>query len=97
MIGSGAQLLSPMKIAQYSFEQEDWGSEDDPKSDWNLAQIFNTYSHTTECEFIFAIGYDKASREFELDKYKQAGFSENFLNIIKTAQALDYDYICIYT
>ena len=92
------ETFSDMKTAVTTYNN--WGDDDiNSDSDWALCMKHATFLHKEECEFIFYIGSDDEGcnyREDTLEEYTRLGFSEEFLQLVKDAQAQKYVYLLIY-
>lgn len=84
-------MVKDMQVADVYYSSEEFGSEEDPKSDWALMCTYAIFEHKTECEFIFYIGDDD-----HLEDYKSYGFSETFLKDCQDARAAGFKYICFH-
>ena len=82
-----------MSVGQIYMNPEDWGDENDPTSDWCLVQTVSCFSHDKDaCEFIVCVTEDDY-----LNTFKEAGLSDNIVNICKRAKDQGFSYLCFYS
>ena len=88
--------MDDMKVANRPFNfLNDDGSEN---KDWDLSLLHNTFSHIEACEFIFFLGGDNEEMQaIVLNKLKDTGFSNNFLEECKDAIKRGFHYVCFYS
>ena len=77
-----------MRVASYNYEN--WGEDDDPKSDWSLLNKMAVFRHVDECEFILYVDGDN------WDHWKEAGYSDELIGLTKAAKDQGYKYLCLY-
>ena len=86
-----------MKVASYNYDN--WGDEDDPKSDWSILNAGNpdkndmgiaVFSHKEACEFIIYVNGNN------WDHWKTLGYSDKLIKLARTAKAHGYFYLCLY-
>lgn len=85
------KLFEDMKVRAWKLTPEEWGDENDPKSDWSLANLHATFSHKDACEFIFHVA------ELDWQPLKEKGFSGKFIQRCIDASNAGYHYVCFYT
>lgn len=90
--------IQEMSVGQINYT-DFFGDEDDPTSDWSLANEHATFKHTGACEFIFYVGDkddDEDAHQFYIDKFEKAGFSETFIKVVKEGQSDGFNYLNFY-
>lgn len=85
------ETMEDMKIAQIHYEN--WGEENDLKSDWNIIQELACFSHKDSCDFILYIGMDNGE---DLERFSTAGLSGEAWEYCRKAKQEGYKYICFY-
>ena len=81
-----------MKIMQVEFDYVggDPGKSKVGNRDWSLSIELATFSHRGECKFVFYVGSDVA-----IKRWKDEGFSQNFIDTAKKAKKSGYKYVCL--
>lgn len=88
--------IENMEVGAWNLETEEWGDENDPTSDWSLANTHATFSHKDSCEFIFWLGKGEMHIE-RLKDLKELGFSSEFVERCKYASEQGFNYINFYS
>ena len=70
-------LFSDMKVAEYYMDSKEWGSEDDPFSNWSLVLGRAPFVHKEACEFILALSAEHL-QEYE----EEIGLSEDLMEVL---------------
>ena len=77
--------MKNMKVAEVEF---DFKGE---SKDWKLCNRHASFSHKEASEFIFYVGEPQS-----MQAYKDHGFSERFLKVLRSARRNKFKYVCVY-